>query len=695
MGEAQPYDETARLGSLGGTARRPGLPLQPLLLLVLAEAALALALAVAMPAPLSATRLLTAGGMLALGLVPAMVRPSWLSARVGSLPVMLAALLWHTGAVAPPPPLSLTTLASLLTDLRVAVALVHAALIVPLTVHIVARFPRRSALPDWLLAAGYAGFGALAGAAVLAPAGWRTTLLAVLAAAAYGGIALGGWLLVGAIRDPRPEQRQQLAQARLLFVGLVLALAPALALPAVRLLGGAIPPALLVAVQICFPIAVFYAILRQDLLRIDVALRRAMGYAATSIGLLALYFALTLALTTLLRGLTPASPLVTVLGVLGAASAFPWLQRQANRLIARAFYPERLSFQQALSSAQERLVRVVSRAEVVTLLTIELPERLGVEWARLQHLPEPPPVGDGAWSAPLLVGGRQLGVYWLGPRRSGLPFAPDEQNRLRGVVQQAALALAYAESFEALAALNAELEDRVAARTEQLVAHQRELATVAERQRLARDLHDSLKQTLFSLGLNLHAAAGLVQRDPERARALLVQQAERAVQAQGELAELLSDLRARPGRPADLAAMLRHEAVQVETQHGFRVELAMPPRVELAEPVARELAAVAREALHNALKHSGAAGARLSVSVGGETIALGVVDSGHGFDPGRAPEAGHGLRGMRERVESLGGTLTITAATGEGTQLWVQIPRRGQSGFSSPTTTRSYGAGSP
>jgi signal transduction histidine kinase len=681
MCEAQRHESVALSGRLAGAQRWLGHPLTPLLLLLAAEGAAALALAVAAPAPVSATRLLTTGGMLMLGLLPALLRPSWLSVRVGSLQVLLAALLWHIGVIAPPAPFSLAALADLLADPRAALSLIHAALAVPLTLHIVARFPRRSALPDRLLAVAYLGFGALAAAAIVAPAGWRVALLAALAGGVYGGFALAGWLLVWAIRDPRPEQRQQLAQARLLFVGLLMALAPVLALPAVRLLGGAVPPALLVAVQICFPAAVFYAILRRDLLRIDVALRRALGYAATSVGLLALYFGLTLTLTALLGGLAPsASPLIIVLGVLGAASGFPWLQGQANRLITRAFYPERLSFQQELATARESLGRVVRHAEVVALLTTELPERLGVEWARLQLLPDPPPAEGGVWSAPLLVGGRQLGVYWLGPRRTGLPFAPDEQERLRGVVQQAALGLAYAESYEALAALNAELEERVAARTEQLVAHQRELAAVAERQRLARDLHDSLKQTLFSLGLNLHAAAGLVQRDPERARALLAQQAERAVEAQGELADLLSELRATPGASADLAAALRYEAAQLQTQHDFHVALDVPPRLEVAEPAARELAAVARESLHNALKHSGAPGARLSIRADGGEIVLGVVDAGRGFDPGRAPQTGHGLRGMRERVTALGGSMTITAAEGEGTQLWVSIPRRSTSG---------------
>ncbi|MFV9504681.1 MAG: hypothetical protein AB4911_08960 [Oscillochloridaceae bacterium umkhey_bin13] len=137
---------------------------------------------------------------------------------------------------------------------------------------------------------------------------------------------------------------------------------------------------------------------------------------------------MTLTLTALLPNLIPASSqLITVLAVLGAASAFPWLQRQANRLITRAFYPERLSFQQDLTAAQEQLGRVVRHDEVVALLTEALPERLGVAWAHLQLLPDPPPAVRDAWSAPLLVGGRQLGIYWLGP----LTIRPFQARRWR------------------------------------------------------------------------------------------------------------------------------------------------------------------------------------------------------------------------------------------------------------------------
>lgn len=657
-------------------------PLVPLLLLLALEGALAALLAVYLPAPSSSLTTLLAGGTLAIGLAPALARPAWFSARVAALGVLLASLIWHagTGTLAPPP---FAVMAQRLDDPRVALLLTNGALMVPLLLHNVARFPRHSGLSDWLLGAVYAGFGALIGATLLAPTGWRAFLLVALALGVYAGLALAGWLLVRAMRDPRPEHRLQLAQARLLLVGLFLAVAPVLALPLLQLSDVVIPAGLLLAVQICFPLAIAYAVLRHDLLGIDLALRRALGYAGTSLGFLAIYFGLTTALTLVLRELTPLYPgLSTILGVLGAASAFPWMQAQAQRLITRAFYPERLTFQQDLAAAQATLSRVVRRDEVVALLVHELPARLGAQHARLHLLPAPPPSDTGsAWSAPLLVSGRQLGTYWLGARRTGLPYAPDEQERLWTLLQQAALALAYAESYEALAVLNAELEARVTARTEQLVAHQRELAAVAERQRLARDLHDSLKQTLFSLGLNLHAAAGLSQRDPERARGLLAQQAERVVQAQSDLADLLSELRMPLRTSDDLVGALRFELAQLETQHGFRVTLDAPPRLELAEPACRELAAVAREGLHNTLKHSGVAAARVTVGSDGEHVLLALADQGRGFDPEQAWQSGHGLRGMQERVAALRGNLTITAAPGKGTRLWVSVPLRPQSEF--------------
>lgn len=656
--------------------RRAYAPLLPLAALAVAQVGATAGLAALLPTQFDKPAILLSLIVLAAGLMPALLRPSWDSSRVGSFTVLLACMIWQMEAAQVANLPSFAHFAAVLPHPRASLSLANTALLVPLLVHIIARFPRRSAVPDRALIGLYVGFGALAAAMIAGPPGLRVPLLTLLAGGAYAGLALVGWLLVRAIRDPQPEGARQIVQARLLFVSLLLMTAPLLALPVADLLAFRIPLSVFLAAQATFPLTITYAIMRHDLFGIDAALRRALGYAGASLGFVAVYLGLTMGLTLVLREWAAHTPqLVTALGILGAAVAFARVQGLATRLITQTFYPERLSFQRDLAALQAALSGVVRRAEAVTLLAETLPARLGAGWARLQLLPEPPPaLPDGPhWGTRLTVGGQILGAFWLGPRRTGLAYAPEEQERLRALTQQAALALAYAENYEALIALNEELEARVEARSQQLLAHQRELAAVAERQRLARDLHDSLKQSLFSLGLNLHAAARLIEGEPARARRLIVQQAEQVVQAQSDLSDLLGELRTPTAATADLVAALHREVAHLEAQHRFTVALSAPPFLELDLATCRELTAVAREGLHNALKHSGATGARLTLGGDADEVLLVIADEGRGFEPA-AGATGYGLRGMGERARGLGGSFEVHAARGKGTQLWVRIP---------------------
>jgi signal transduction histidine kinase len=261
----------------------------------------------------------------------------------------------------------------------------------------------------------------------------------------------------------------------------------------------------------------------------------------------------------------------------------------------------------------------------------------------------------------------------MGLRRSGLPFAADEQAQLDALLRQAALALAYAEMVEALSTLNRELEERVEARTAQVLAQQRELITMEERQRLARDLHDSVKQTLFSLGLGVRAVRGLIRSNPAAAHESLYEQEQAVFQAQVEMGALLAQLRAPPHGPIDLARALAEHCAGLERSHALAVSLDIPPALRLPERPASELLRVAREALHNVIKHSGGASAKLRLAVEGAAIVVEVRDSGCGFDPAAAP-GGMGLRGMGERVAALGGSLDLRSAPGRGTTVLARIP---------------------
>ena len=245
-------------------------------------------------------------------------------------------------------------------------------------------------------------------------------------------------------------------------------------------------------------------------------------------------------------------------------------------------------------------------------------------------------------------------------------------------MHQAALALAYADTFDTVLQLNQELEERVATRTEHMLAHQRALAVMEERQRLARDLHDSIKQTLFSLGLGIRSARSAVRANPDTAIALLQHQEQAAIQAQAEMGDLLAQLRTPATDSADVVPLLERYCASLAQQHGLHITQCLPTALVLPEPVTRELANVVKEALHNVLRHSGASEAELCLTLNSpdqRSLLLTIIDRGRGFDPA-ATQHGHGLRGMRERVAALGGSLVIEAVPQKGTTLWVHLNLR-------------------
>jgi signal transduction histidine kinase len=560
-----------------------------------------------------------------------------------------------------------------------ALQLTNAALLGPLALHLaVARAPHPP-LPRRVLAGMYMLL-VVSLVAVLTNYSFISRMLGQVALMTVmnGTLVITIWLLVRACK-PMPEPSRLAPEARLVLSSLLLAELPLLVAPLLWMVGLELPDQLALGSQVILPIGVAAAILRHDPFKIDVTVRRAMGYGMLSLLLLALYLGLTSALTFVLS--LTAQPLrgVAMLGgLLLAALAFMPVRLLTERFIERALYPERALFQQELMVVQAALSRVVRRDAIAILLTETLPSRLGVAWARLDldsdpsHTPAPPQ--PAAWEISLRVNGKTFGRYRLGPRRTGLPYTIAEQNQLATLLDQAALALAYAETVDALKALNVELEERVEARSAQVMAQQRELITIEERQRLARDLHDSVKQTLFSLGLGLRAARGLIAVDTNAAKQALRDQEQVVVQTQAEMGALLAQLRAPARGPIDLAQTLSEHCDSLERQHGLRVDLDAPPSLVLPERTASELLHVTREALHNIVKHSTSSSARLRLALAEQTLIVEVADYGCGFDQA-ASHAGMGLRGMHERVSDLGGRLAISSAPAQGTlvQAWVPI----------------------
>ena len=196
----------------------------------------------------------------------------------------------------------------------------------------------------------------------------------------------------------------------------------------------------------------------------------------------------------------------------------------------------------------------------------------------------------------------------------------------------------------------------------------RRLAAVAERERIGRDLHDLLGHTLSLVALKSDLAARLVERDPVAARGEIDAVSRVAREALAQVRSAVSGIRA-AGIAAELAsAKLLLECDGVALRHDWDESGlaggALPPRMETA------LALVVREAVTNIQRHAGARSAEVALRTGGDGVVLRVSDDGRGG----AIAPGNGLGGMRERVEALGGRLSVDSVRGRGTVVEAWLP---------------------
>jgi signal transduction histidine kinase len=204
----------------------------------------------------------------------------------------------------------------------------------------------------------------------------------------------------------------------------------------------------------------------------------------------------------------------------------------------------------------------------------------------------------------------------------------------------------------------------------------RELSVLEERARLARDLHDAVSQKLFSVRVKASAAAVLVDRDPARAVAEIRSVATLAGEAHAELRAVIDGL-APPDLAADgLAGSLRSYAQLAGKTYGVAVRVVACDLPELGTQREAAIYRVAQEALHNALRHSGASEVRVSLAEHQRRVVLEVTDDGRGFAAQPAP-GGLGLSSMRERAASVDGTLTIRSAPDAGTRVRFSLPSAG------------------
>jgi signal transduction histidine kinase len=260
---------------------------------------------------------------------------------------------------------------------------------------------------------------------------------------------------------------------------------------------------------------------------------------------------------------------------------------------------------------------------------------------------------------PIRVREEVIGAFYLTEKQTRTMFEPADQELIELLAAHAAIAITNAGLFE----------------------RSRELSIVAERNRLALELHDAVSQKLFSLVLTAEAAATQYDRDPAAARTQLERLRSLSREALDELRSLILGLRPPELARDGLAATLRRQAEMLERVHGVPIELSTEGSLDrepaLGPDAELDILRIANEALHNAVRHAGAQRVTVRVSTEPGTLVLEVSDDGTGFDPGR-PElrARHlGLTSMEERARELGGHLEIRSRPGAGTTVRLELAR--------------------
>ena len=254
---------------------------------------------------------------------------------------------------------------------------------------------------------------------------------------------------------------------------------------------------------------------------------------------------------------------------------------------------------------------------------------------------------------PIAARGKVLGAFYLTDKEGAKEFSLADQELIEMLAPHAAVAME-----------NAWLHER-----------SRELSIVEERNRLARELHDSLVQKLFGLALTAESAATLLERDPLRARNQVDRLGELARDAIAELRSLVFQLRPAAIETEGLAAALDKHVAVLRRTHRTEIELELAGEPRLRPGVDEEVFRIAQEALHNALRHSSAGRVTVRLEENGEGLRMVVGDDGVGFDPVAPDLRGHslGLTSMEERARELGGRLEIESQAGSGTLVRLEV----------------------
>lgn len=248
------------------------------------------------------------------------------------------------------------------------------------------------------------------------------------------------------------------------------------------------------------------------------------------------------------------------------------------------------------------------------------------------------------------------------------------RGKIQGVlVAQVATAAISIDELALLASIGAQVG--MATENARLYKRTQQAAVMEERQRLARELHDSVTQSLYGVMLYAEAASTkLAEGKPEIAGEHVTELQGTAQQALAEMRLLIYELRPLMLEEEGLAAALERRLQSVEGRAGLETILEVELEGPLEPHVEEALFRISQEALNNAIKHGQPNQISVHLIQNDSGIILEIVDDGAGFDPHRVEDGGIGISVMKERSAAVEGNLVIESATGEGTKVRVEVP---------------------
>ena len=421
--------------------------------------------------------------------------------------------------------------------------------------------------------------------------------------------------------------------------------------------------------------AIVIAVLRYRLYEIDVVIGRTVVFAVLAAFITAVYIALVVGVGTIVGNRR--SPLLSALAAAIVAVAFQPARQAARRVANRVVYGKRATPYEVLSGFTERAAEAYSSEDVLPRLVRVLAEGMGVDEARvwlsvghelrpaaawpvdgtIRAIPlagrgEMPSFPDSEHAFPVRHAGELLGAISVVPATND-PLGPERERLAADVAAQTALVLR-----------NVRLIEELRESRRRIVA-----AQDARAKALERNLHDGAQQQLVALAVKQRLAESLVDRDPEKAKAMLADiqtETQDALETLRDLARgIYPPLLADQGLGAALTSQARRAAMPVEVSSDGVGRHS--PEVEAA------VYFCCLEALQNVAKYAAATQAWIRLAEDAGMLRFEVGDDGAGFDPS-VTSFGTGLQGMTDRLDAIGGAVRVESAPGDGTTVTGTIP---------------------